>query len=72
MTAKPSKVGEEERRVVSTVWRQLVEGKRGEPACGSWVLDGRWPDWEGECEGGEEGGRGDAVVSSVPVGSEIL
>ena len=33
LTAKPTT---ERKRVVSTVWRKLEEGRRGEPACGSW------------------------------------
>jgi hypothetical protein len=45
---------EENRRCVSTVWRRLEEGRRGEPACGTWVLDNKWPCWEDqeEVEGG--------------------
>jgi hypothetical protein len=38
---------ERPKRTVSTVWRRLEEGRRGEPSCGSWVVDPRWPEWEG-------------------------
>lgn len=55
-----SRSNEERRRVVSTVWRKLEEGRRGEPACGSWVVDGRWPEWEDEAAQG----KGDAVLTS--------
>ena len=55
------------KRVVSTVWRRLEEGRRGEKGCGSWVVDPAWPDWEENGEGlrADEG----CVVSSVPAGS---
>ena len=36
------------RRVVSTVWRRLEEGRRGEKDCGSGVVDPSWPEWK-EC-----------------------
>jgi len=36
----------ERKRVVSTVWRRLEEGMSGEPGCGSWVVDPKWPSWE--------------------------
>ncbi|KAK5010066.1 hypothetical protein LTR28_011985 [Elasticomyces elasticus] len=45
LTAKPSGRGG---RVVSTVWRRLFEGGGGEPVPGSWVVDGKWPEWEPE------------------------
>ncbi|KAK5108901.1 hypothetical protein LTR62_007703 [Meristemomyces frigidus] len=48
LTARPAKDGER-RRTVSTVWRKLEEGRRGEPECGSWVVDPKWPAWEDEC-----------------------
>jgi len=36
--------GEKPKRVVSTIWRRLEEGRRGEPQCGSWVIDEKWPE----------------------------
>lgn len=57
-----ARANEERRRVVSTVWRRLEEGRRGEPACGSWVVDDRWPEWQG----GDEEREGDAMVTSAP------
>lgn len=45
LTARPSVDG---RRVVSTVWRRLEEGRRGEPEKGSWAVDAKWPAWEQE------------------------
>lgn len=62
LSAKPS---DERRRVVSTVWRKLEEGRRGEPKCGAWVVDPRWPRWEDDQEGEEasEGSKADVIVS---------
>ncbi|CAK1361448.1 hypothetical protein CB0940_03177 [Cercospora beticola] len=36
---------EDKKRVVSTVWRKLEEGGRGQPETGSWIVDERWPEW---------------------------
>ncbi|CAK4031106.1 Hypothetical predicted protein [Lecanosticta acicola] len=52
----------EKKRVVSTVWRRLEEGRRGEPECGSWVVDSDWPAWNAEYEM-SEGPRGDTIIS---------
>jgi len=52
----------EQRRVISTVWRRLQEGWRGEPACGSWVLDPKWPVWEESYEM-SDGPKGDLIIS---------
>ncbi|KAK3700644.1 hypothetical protein LTR37_015833 [Vermiconidia calcicola] len=46
LTARPVRKECEKRRVVSTVWRRLEEGRRGEARCGSWVVDPAWPCWE--------------------------
>jgi hypothetical protein len=54
------------KRVVSTVWRRLEEGRRGEMNCGSWIIDPAWPDWI-EDGGGIREDEG-CVVSSVPAG----
>ena len=59
LTAKAS---EERKRVVSTVWRRLEEGRRGEPKCGTWLVDPRWPDWEQEYEM-SAGPKGDLIIS---------
>jgi hypothetical protein len=40
-----AKMNTENRRIVSTVWRRLEEGRRGEPACGEWIVDPQWPHW---------------------------
>ena len=52
----------ERKRIVSTVWRRLEEGRRGQPKCGTWVVDPRWPNWEVEYEM-SDGPGGDTVVS---------
>ena len=52
---------------MSTVWRRLEEGRRGEMNCGSWIIDPAWPDWK-EDGGGIREDEG-CVVSSVPAGS---
>lgn len=52
----------DKRRVISTVWRRLHEGWRGEPACGSWVLDPKWPQWEEDYEM-SDGPKGDLIIS---------
>jgi len=52
----------ERRRVVSTVWRRLEEGMRGEPKCGSWVVDPKWPEWEQDYEM-SVGPKGDLIIS---------
>ncbi|KAM0713584.1 hypothetical protein Q7P37_010546 [Cladosporium fusiforme] len=54
----------EQRRVVSTVWRRLEEGRRGEPVCGSWVVNSKWPAWEAE----DDSREGDTVLTSAPRG----
>ena len=66
LTARPPKGGEK-KRVVSTVWRMLREGERGEPKCGSWVVDPRWPQWEEGDDHGSGVSEGCSVVSR-PVG----
>lgn len=53
----------ERRRVVSTVWRRLEEGRRNEPVCGSWAVDPKWPEWENEEEATE--GKGDTVITGT-------
>ena len=45
-----AKLNAENRRVVSTVWRRLEEGRRREPDCGSWIVDEKWPYWSMEDE----------------------
>lgn len=35
----------ENKRVISTVWRRLVEGDGGQPTCDDWVVDRFWPEW---------------------------
>lgn len=63
LSAKPNGgESEERRRVVSTVWRRLEEGRRNEPKCGSWVVDPRWPEWEVE---EEIEGKGDTVITGA-------
>lgn len=59
LTATPTK---ERKRVVSTVWRKLEEGRRGEPICGSFVLDTNWPDWTADYEA-SDGPKGDTIIS---------
>lgn len=59
MSAKPTG---ERRRTVSTVWRKLEEGRRGEPSCGSWVIDPQWPEWRTDYEM-SEGPQGDLIIS---------
>ncbi|KAF7189125.1 hypothetical protein HII31_09547 [Pseudocercospora fuligena] len=59
LTATPTK---ERKRVVSTVWRKLEEGRRGEPICGSFVLDPNWPDWTADYEA-SDGPKGDTIIS---------
>ena len=53
----------EKRRTVSTVWRKLEEGRRGEREVGSWVVDEAWPVWE--TEEGVAGARGERVVGQI-------
>ncbi|KAH0385771.1 hypothetical protein KCU92_g3240, partial [Aureobasidium melanogenum] len=38
----------DKKRVISTVWRRLVEGDSGQPACGDWAVDKQWPEWNTE------------------------
>lgn len=38
----------EKSRVISTVWRRLQEGGRGEPKNGDFVIDEKWPEWSEE------------------------
>ena len=65
--AKEDEDGRHRKRVVSTVWRRLQEGRRGEPECGSWVVDPNWPEWEQEYDVD----KGTTVVSSlVPESTE--
>ncbi|KXT09288.1 hypothetical protein AC579_9929 [Pseudocercospora musae] len=59
LVATPAK---ERRRVVSTVWRKLEEGRRGEPICGSFVLDTNWPEWTTDYEA-SDGPKGDTIIS---------
>lgn len=47
---EPPAEGEKPNRSVSTVWRRLEEGRRGEPSCGSWVVDPTWPMLDDERE----------------------
>ncbi|KAK0249630.1 hypothetical protein B0A54_09981 [Friedmanniomyces endolithicus] len=56
LTARPTVDGER-KRVVSTTWRRLEEGRPGEPECGSWVVDPEWPEW-----------RHESVASGAPKG----
>lgn len=41
LAARPSS-----ERAVSTIWRKLEEGRRGQPKCGSWVVDPKWSEPE--------------------------
>ncbi|KAH9844900.1 hypothetical protein Tdes44962_MAKER07080 [Teratosphaeria destructans] len=50
------------KRTVSTVWRKLEEGRRGEPACGSWVVDPEWPRWKVGYEA-SEGPAGQVIIT---------
>lgn len=50
MRPEPPAEGDKPGRSVSTVWRRLDEGRRGEPSCGSWVVDPKWPEWVDERE----------------------
>lgn len=34
----------DKKRAVSTVWRKLEEGRRGQPEKGSWTVDPHWPE----------------------------
>lgn len=63
-----AKAATERKRVVSTVWRQLREGRRGEAKCGSWVVDPNWPKWNLEYEA-SPGPRGDTITSRPAVAS---
>jgi len=58
------KRNDERRRRVSTVWRRLEEGQRGEPACGNWIVDPKWPSWEDQ-----EEVEGETVLTSQPLNS---
>lgn len=57
-----AKMNAENRRVVSTVWRRLEEGRRGEPACGEWIVDQKWPHWDLE----DDTKDADTVLTSTP------
>jgi len=57
-----AKSNAENRRVVSTVWRRLEEGRRGEPACGEWIVDPKWPLWELD----DDTKDADTVLTSTP------
>jgi hypothetical protein len=57
-----AKMNAENRRVVSTVWRRLEEGRRGEPACGEWIVDSQWPEWVLE----DDTKDADTVLTSTP------
>ena len=35
-------------RVISTVWRRLKEGAKGQPKTGDFVVDPNWPEWSEE------------------------
>lgn len=37
-------------RNVTTTWKRLIEGRRGEPECGTWVVNPTWPYWEGQSQ----------------------
>ena len=54
-------------RHVSTVWRRLDEGRRGEPACGTWVVDPLWPEWDHKGKAGEDDTVEGTVVQNVGV-----
>lgn len=43
LTVRPNPEGG---RVISTIWRRLVEGDSGQPKCGDWIVDKKWPVWE--------------------------
>lgn len=51
------------KRMVSTVWRRLEEGRRGEARCGSWVVDPKWPAWLEESDV-SDGPKGDCIVTT--------
>jgi hypothetical protein len=36
------------KRVISTVWRRLIEGDNGQPSCGDCAVDKQWPEWNTE------------------------
>lgn len=60
--------GQGRKRVVSTVWKKLEEGRRPrDPEVGSWVVDGKWPDVDLDTEGeggtGEKAREGEMVVT---------
>lgn len=57
-----AKMNLENRRVVSTVWRRLEEGRRGQPACGDWIIDQQWPHWVLE----DDTKDADTVLTSTP------
>jgi hypothetical protein len=38
----------ENKRVISTVWRRLIEGDNGQPSCGDCAVDKQWPEWNTE------------------------
>lgn len=59
MAAKPTG---DRRRTVSTVWRKLEEGRRGEPPVGSWVVDSQWPAWNTKYEM-SDGPQGDLIIT---------
>lgn len=58
-----AKANSENRRVVSTVWRKLEEGQRGQPSCGSWIVDSEWPHWTIE----DDTRDADTVLTSTPI-----
>ncbi|KAK3670952.1 hypothetical protein LTR78_009230 [Recurvomyces mirabilis] len=63
LTARAPQAGDK-RRTVSTVWRRLEEGRRGEPKCGSWIVDPNWPAWEDDLAASD---LADATVVDYPV-----
>ena len=65
LTARPTGDGER-KRVVSTSWRRLEEGRIGEPECGSWIVDPEWPEWRHEAIA-SDGPKGDLIVHATPV-----
>jgi hypothetical protein len=38
----------ENKRIISTVWRRLIEGDNGQPSCGDCAVDRQWPEWNTE------------------------
>ncbi|KAI5357734.1 hypothetical protein Slin14017_G117470 [Septoria linicola] len=53
----------EKKRVVSTVWRKLEEGREDQPEKGSWIVDPQWPDSK-VADGSASSTRADTVIST--------